>query len=216
MSIIVFFYCVLLLIVSGIGIIRYKKLTTPFKVLTWSVFMVLLFNILSKIFSIRYRTNAPILQCECITEYIFYSLTYYCLFKNKTIKKAILISIAVISVFFIINAIFLQPFHKVFPTNVYLPTQILFAIFSLLLFKQMLLYPLKINIVKQSIFWYNTGILLYATTMFLNLGLTNYYAVHNLNDFIIYYFWYFSLYLFHILIGISLLTDNKEIITTYA
>jgi hypothetical protein len=216
MAIIEFFYWLLLLIVSGIGTMRYKKLTLPFKVLTCSVLIVFLFNISAKVYSIRYKSNAPILQMECIAEYIFYSLVYYYLFKNKQIKKAILASVLIIFIFFIINAIFLQPFFRVFPTNVYLPTQILFAIFSLLLFKQMLLYPLKVNIVKQGVFWYNTAILVYATTMFLNLGLANYYVAHHINDYSLYYFWYFSLYLFHVFIGVSLFTDNKEIITTYA
>jgi hypothetical protein len=46
----------------------------------------------------------------------------------------------------------------------------LYALFSLLLFKEMLQYPLRINILKQSVFWYNTAILFYATTMFFMMG----------------------------------------------
>ncbi|MDR3696768.1 hypothetical protein [Mucilaginibacter sp.] len=216
MSIIEFFYWLLLLIVSGVGIMRYKKLTLPFKILSCSVLIVFFFNILAKVFSFRYKNNAPILQTESITEYVIYALIYFYLFKNKAIKKVIFASIVILFVFFIINAIFLQPFLKVFPTNIYLPTQILFAIFSLLLFKQMLLYPSKVNIVKQGVFWYNTAMFIYATTMFLNLGLANYYVAHHINDYSLYYFWYFSLYLFHVFIGVSLLTDNKEMLTTYA
>jgi len=216
MSVIDFFYWFLLLIVLGIGAMRYKKLTLPFKVLTWSVLIVFLFNVIGKVYSNRYKSNAPILQLESIAEYVFYALIYYYLFKNKTIKKVILSSIVIIFFLFIINAFFLQPFLKVFPTNIYLPTQILFVIFSLLLFKQMLLYPSKVNIVKQGVFWFNTAMFFYATTMFLNLGLANYYVAHHINDYSLYYFWYFSLYLFHVFIGVSLFTDNKEMTTTYA
>lgn len=79
----------------------------------------------------------------------------------------------------------------------------------------MLAYPLKVNIVKQGVFWYNTAILFYATTMFFNLGLTNYYSKHG-GDIYIYFFWYGVLCIFHILIGIALLTDDKKIISTYA
>lgn len=215
MSIIGSSYCLLLLIVWILGIIRYKRLTAPFKILTWSVFFVLLFNIASSFFSNRYRTNAPILQIECITEYIFYSLVFYHIFNNKTIKKVILLLMAVIIVCFFINAIFIQPFSKKFPTNLYVPTQILYTIFSLLLFKEMLLYPTKINIIRQSVFWYNTAMLFYATTMFLNLGLTNIYAEHNHWDNYIYYFWYGIVGIFHILVGISILTDDKGIRSTY-
>src|SRR5258708_11203722 len=217
MPILVICYCLLLLIVSVIGFIRYKKLTKPFKILTFSVIVTFLLAILSDFFSIRYKNNAPILHLECITGYFFYSITFYYLFKTKKLKKIIIISLVIITVFFFINALLLQPpFHKVFPSNVFLPTQALYALFSLLLFKEMLLYPLKINITKQSIFWYTTSILFYSTTMFFNFGISNYIAEHNLNDYYILYFWYFILYAFHILIGISLLTDYKKLITSDA
>jgi hypothetical protein len=131
------------------------------------------------------------------------------------IKKTIVISIIIITIFFFINAVFFQAISKVFPTNIYFPTQILFAVFSLLLFKEMLMYPLKINIIQQSVFWYNTAILFYATTMFFNFGLSNYLVRRNLNDQFIYYFWYFILHVFYILISISLLTDKKKINEAY-
>jgi hypothetical protein len=211
MAVITFSYWFLLLIVSGIGIIRYKRLTRPFKVLTLSVIISLIITIMSHIVSSRYRNNAPVIHIETITGYIFYSFAYYYLFKSKKIRIMILILIGVMTTFFIVNAILLQPFLKVFPTNIFLSTQALYVIFSLLLYKQMLLYPLKINIFKQSAFWYNTAILFYATTMFVNLGLGNYVAEHHLVDYIIFYFWYFVLYMFFILIGVSFLTDTEEI-----
>ena len=210
MPILANFECLLLFIVSGIGIVRYQKLNYPFKILAWSVIILFILAILSRIFNFIYKTNAPILQIESIAQFIFYAAIYYYLFKNKKIKKTIIILIIIISVFFLINALFLQPFNKAFPTNVYIPTQILFAVFSLLLFKEMLMYPLKVNIIRQSIFWYNTAIFFYATTMFFNLGLSNYLAEHNDNDFFIFYFLYFIIYFFNILICISLLTENKK------
>ena len=178
--------------------------------------MVFLCNVVSKLFSAKYKTNAPVLQIECIAEYIFYALIYYYLFKNKILKNLILTSVVIISVFFIVNAIAWQPFNSKFPTYVYIPTQILYVLFSLLMFKQMLLYPLKINIIKQGVFWYNTAMLFYATTMFLNLGLTNIYAQHNHWDNYIFYFWYGIVSVFHTLIGVSIFTASKEINTNYA
>ncbi|MBB3054850.1 hypothetical protein [Mucilaginibacter gotjawali] len=216
MTIISYLYCVLLFIVAGVGLSRYKLLTIPFKILTWSVVAVSILGVLSKFFSVKYRNNAPILQVQSIAEFVFYLVIYYYLFKNKTIKKAILVSIVVITIFFFINTIFLQPFAKKFPTNVYVPTQTLYAVFSLLLFKEMLMYPIKINIIKQSVFWFNTAILFYATTMFFNLGLSNYLAEHTHYDIIITFFWYLIIYSFHVLICVALLTDNKKITAPYA
>jgi hypothetical protein len=212
-------YYLLILTVSAIGLIRFKKLTIPFKILALSVSFTLLLGIPLEFFIRKYKTNAPVLQIECLTDYLFYSLTYYYVFKNTVIKKFIIISIVIITPFFILNAIFLQPFSKVFPTNLYYPTQVLFAAFSLLLFNEMLMYPVKINIVKQSVFWFNTAMLFYATTMFFNLGLSNYLGQHKLShvfaDFLG-YFWYFMLAVFNIFIAISFLTYNKEIVTSDA
>jgi len=204
--------CIILLIVSGICIIRYQRLSFPFKILAWAVIISFILTILGNLFAIKYKNNAPTSQIDCITEFIFFSVIYYYLFKNKLVKKAIVISIIVITVAFFINATFFQPFNKVFPTYIYAPSQILFAVFSLLLFKEMLMYPVKINIVKQSVFWYNTAILFYSTTMFFFLGLSNYLAEHNLNDNFIFNFWYIISDVFHILICIAILTENKDII----
>lgn len=209
-------YLILLLIVSGIGIFRYKTFTIPFKILTWAVLMELLCHIIELISIARYGNNIIISQIESLTGFIFFLATFYFLFRNRVIKKAIVVSIITITIFFFINAIFFQSIRKLFPTNIYFATQVLFAVFSLLLFKEMLMYPIKINIIKQSVFWYNTAILFYATTMFFNFGISNYLLKHNLQDQFIYYFWYFILHVFYILIGISLLTDKKKFIIPYA
>ena len=202
---VVIIYLLLLLSVSIMGMARFHRLTIPGKVLALSVVMVFICNFLNKVITTTYHNNAPILHIEAILEFIFYATIYYLLFKNRLIKAFVLISIIAITAFFCYNAIVLQPFGKVFPTNIYLPTLSLFTIFSLLLFRQMLLYPVKINIVKQSVFWYNTAMLFYATTMFFNLGMTNYYSQHKFDAYI-FYFWYFILCAFHVMIGIALLT----------
>jgi hypothetical protein len=219
MSIASISYRLLLLTVSVIAVRRYKKQSIPFKILSCAAIATLSLSISSYLVISRYKNNIPVQHVACISDYIFYSLTNYYLFKNKAIKKFIIVSIVLIMVFFFINALFLQPFFKVFPTYLYYPTQILFATFSLLLFKEMLMYPLKINIIKQSVFWYNTAMLFYATTMFFNMGLSNYLSQHNLSAFFVSfftYFWYFILDVFSILVGISLLTHNKEIAVTDA
>lgn len=207
---------ILSFVIALIGMVRYKTLTLPFKLLSFSLLFALLVNVANIYIIARYKTNAPLSHIETIIGYIFYAFIYYFLFKNKYIKKFILISIFLITIFFFINALFLQPYYKVFPSNVIIITEILYVIFSLLLFKQMLLYPEQINIVKQSIFWYNTAILFFSTTMFFTLALINYYGQHHFKNYIIYYFWYSITIIFNLLQGIAILTDKKEIITTNA
>jgi hypothetical protein len=209
-------YDIILLVIVIIGAIRFKILTIPYKILTGSMLVTLILAISSNIFIFKYKNNAPILHLEAITEFIFYAFTYYYLFTNQRIKKTISILIIIITVFAVINALFLQPFNKVFPTYINVPSLALLVVFSLLLFKEMLLYPSKTPILKQSVFWFNTAIIFYSTTMFLTLGLSNIYTRYRSLDYIMFYFWFGILYIFTILIGIGLLTDNKEIHKTYA
>lgn len=209
-------YWFLLLVVWTIGIVRYTRLTKAFKILTWSFPVVFLCNVISPFLIDLYGNNAPILHIENLIDYLFFSMTFYYLFKSKSIKIALIVSIFIVAVFIVINAIYWQSFYKKFPTNVYFLMQPLLAIFSLLLFKEMLMYPLKINPVKQSTFWYNTAILFYATTMFFYLGLSNYFPEHNLHDHFLYYFWYLIFYIFEILLAVAILTDDKKIIVENA
>jgi len=170
---------------------------------------------LSIIVAALYGTNAPVLHIEALVQYIFYSSIYYCLFNNKAIRKAIVLSIILVSVFAIANALFFQPFLKVYPTYVNLPTLAALTILSLLLFRQMLLYPLKTPLLKQGVFWYNTAILFYSTTLFLTIGFSNIYR-KDLFFAYIYYLWYVILYIFALLTALALLTDSKENNKPYA
>jgi hypothetical protein len=131
-------------------------------------------------------------------------------------KKIVWVSTIIIIAFALLNGIFLEPAYKSsFPSYLYMLTNTMLVIFSLLLFKQMLLYPIKITITSQGIFWYNTSMLFFSTTMFLNLGLINYYSQVK-GDQGIYYFWYGSYYILNILIGIALYSNYKEKNSKYA
>jgi hypothetical protein len=203
-------YYVIVLTALFIGMVRYKKLTIPFKILTLSVLVTFLLDVISKFLAIKYKNNALSFHFMSIFSYVFYSAIYFLLFKSEGIRKAIKIFIPLIIVFFVINILYIQqPVDKQFPTNIYFITNILYVVISLLMFKQMLQYPLNLNIVKQSAFWFNTALLIFSTTMFLNMGLLNYYAAHHWARDIIYYFWVGNFCLFNILICVSLLLDGK-------
>jgi hypothetical protein len=211
MGLLTIVYFCLLFIISIIGMVRFKRLTIPFKILALSVIANLLMEVLSEIFIAKYHSNALVMHIECAIGYVFYASIYFYLLKSRILKKLTIISIALVLILSVLNALlFQQPSQVVFPTHMYLINNILYVIFSLVLFKQMLQYPLDVNIIKQSIFWFNTAMIFFSTTMFLNMELTNYYAQHKWGYDVIYYFWNGNFYLFNILICISLLNDNRE------
>jgi hypothetical protein len=204
---------VLSFIVVVIGMTRYKKLTMPFKLLSIYLLIGFLIDAGNSYYIVTYKNNVAISDMETVLEPIFYALIYYYLFKSKYNKMFALFSLILIITFFIINALYLQPFKTVFPTNVILATEALYVIFAVLLYKQMLLYPLQIDITKQSIFWFNTAILFFSTTMFLNLALMNYQRQHNLKSPVAIFFWYSIDIVFSVLLGITILMDKKGITT---
>lgn len=204
---------VLSFMVAVTGMVRYKRLTMPFKILS----LYFVFEILIILFDeweiAKYKTNVIQLHIETSGTYIFFGLIYYFLFKSKYIKVLILASVILVIVFSLINSFFLQPYSTTFPTNTTLITEILYLIFAVLLFNKMLLYPTEINIIKQSTFWYNSAIILFYSSVFLYTTLANYYQAHKVSSYIIDYFAYGSIIIFDVLLGIAILTDNKEIPT---
>lgn len=191
--------------------VRFKKLTMPFKLLVIWQFIDLLLDYSNQLCISIYKNNALLSHVETIMEYVAYAAIYYYLFKSRVIKKLVIGSALLIVLFAVINGFFLQPFTKVFPTYVIMPAEILYVVFAILLFKQMLQYAVQTNIVKQSVFWFNTGILFFSSTMFLNLGLMNYYSRYHKGNFtIILCFWYSIDVIFSILITIAILTDKKN------
>ena len=206
----ILFYFILLLTVSIIGVARYKKLTTPFKILSILIVVTLFLEALSQFCAAKYKNNLPVSHIIVLTEFVFYSLAYYSIFKNKAMRVSIIAILSIFIVLFFVNAIFIQPYHRAFPSNMNTFAEIIYTIFSLMLFKQMLLYPLPVNIIKQSVFWFNTSILFYATTMFFNFGLINYYIKHHLNDIVIFECIAGINVIFYLLIGVSILIDNKQ------
>jgi hypothetical protein len=200
-------------VVVVIGVVRYKSLTMPIKLLTISLLIDFLIDVGNSYYIAIYKNNYGLSQAQTIIEYIFYALIYYYLVKSKYIKKFVLFCTVLAVIYFFINALFLQPYNKAFPTHVILAYRALYVIFAVLLYKQMLLYPLQIDITKQSIFWFNTAMLFFSTTMFLNLALMNYQSQHNLKSPVVLFFWYSIDIVFSVLLGITILMDKKEITT---
>jgi hypothetical protein len=91
-----------------------------------------------------------------------------------------------------------------------LANEIVSVILSLLLFKQMLTYPVQVNIIKQGTFWLNTAVLFFSATMFFNFAMINYYSKHHLLV-VVHYFWNGSDILFNFMLGIAVIFERAKI-----
>jgi len=191
--------------------VSYKRLSIPFQLLSWYLVFNFLDNVANRIVISLYGNNLVILHIETLANLVFFSLIYNALFKNKYMKMSVLIFLILGILLYIINFLFIQPYNKVFPSTMLLFNELLFVAYSMVLFKQMLQYPLQINITQQSLFWYNTAILFFYSTMVVNFALINYYYTHNFQSNIESYFWYFSDITFNLLLGFAVFMDRETL-----
>jgi hypothetical protein len=200
------------IIVCLAGIVKFRKLTMPFKLFAiWLMIDLFLFYPLGRLCIAVYHNNILWYHVQSMFEYSAYAIIYYYLFINRRVKQIALYSIPILIILSIINGCFFQPFTKVFPSYLIAPEEILCAIFGILLFKQMLQYPVQLNIIKQSLFWFNTAILFFSTTMFIILSLANYFTTYKRADFmLIAYFWYSVDIILNILFLLAILNDNNN------
>jgi len=151
----------------------------------------------------------PISHLSAVLEYTIFAIMYYHLLRSTRVKKVIFASIFVILLLEIVNILFFENLHQ-FPSITLNVSQCLYVVYSLLLFRQMLLYPVEQSLFKQSIFWFNLDMLFIATTLFLNFALTNYLIKNTLNPVWMDWFNYIINMLYYAVMGACLIIDNKK------
>src|SRR5579872_1441580 len=120
----IIYYAILALIVL-IGVIRFKTLTPPFRVLVVIILVILLSEISTRILAYSIRNSNPAYHILCILQYIGFALMYSKLLRGQSLKKAILISIIPFSVLSLLNTLFLQRFLT-FPSNIIMLSYMVF------------------------------------------------------------------------------------------
>lgn len=201
---------ILEIIVGLTGLVKFRNLTRPFKILVIWLIIDLFSYPLNKVCISIYKNNVLLEHVQNALQYSAYATIYYYLFINRRIKQIVFYSIPIVLILSIIDGCFIENFTKTFPTYLVMPEHVIYLIFTILLFKQMLQYPVQMNITKQSVFWLNIGVLFFSTTMFLTLSLSNNIAKYPREEvMLILYFWYSIDIIFSILLLIAILNDNN-------
>jgi len=202
-------YLSLLFLATMPGFVRYKQLNKAFRVLTILLLCTLISEATKKIYGQISHNSMPHAHVWAVIEFGFFSLTYYYLITSPAVKRSIIYAIGGMVVLEIANVFFFEKLTQ-FPSLILEASHIVYVIYSLLLFRQMLLSPAEQSLFKQSLFWFNINMLFYATTMFLNFALLSYFIENKLDLLPLVYFSYVVNFIFYIVIGISLLMDNKK------
>lgn len=210
MSIRVKIYLAVLFVISFLGGMLYKKLTAPFKILVLLITCTFVSECISRYLAVTIHNSNPPYHFFCILEYICFASIYLRVFNDKIIKSVIRFSIPIVMVLSIINSFFLQKIMT-FPSNILLVSYTCIVIMSLFFFRQMLNYPLQINIFYQDLFWFNSIVLLFGASVFFTLGFYNYLLRHNIDTHFISTINYVINILFYLVLGGSILLNASRL-----
>ena len=189
--------------------VRYRRLTIPFRLLTVLIGLTFLWETIQYIAGRIFGNSMLVEHIAAAIEYVFFSVIYFYLLNDVIIKRIIFYSIFLMIFLEILN-IFWGEGMRQFPSNFLNISQVIYFVFSILFFRQMLLWPSANNILKQSRFWFNLDIMFFASSMFLNFALTNYFLKHKLNEMMLYQLSYVINMIFYVVIGGAVLMDHGE------
>ena len=109
-----------LILSCSIGIIHYKKLSSPFKLLVGYLCFNLAIEVGSIFGAIVYHQNLPLLHLYTVGEFILWTLFYDRLFKEKTfLNKYLYWILGIIGILVVLNSVFVQ---SIFSYNSYAKT----------------------------------------------------------------------------------------------
>ncbi|CAN5189722.1 hypothetical protein BH09BAC6_BH09BAC6_17880 [soil metagenome] len=208
MAIMFFCYIAFLLIIFIYGIISFKKLSKPFRLLIGFIGITLISEGVSRYLAIKIHNNMPVYHVLSPIEYLVYTSMYLHFLSGK-IKQTILFLIIPILLFSIINTFFIQGL-KVFPSNFLMLSQTLYLVYSLLGFRQMLVRPGKDSLYEQSFFWLNIAIIFFSTTLLLYYGLLNYSVRHHLHTSLLSIFSWVINFVFYLMLAVAVFTNSKR------
>jgi hypothetical protein len=209
MTLVFSIYLLILTIITLNGIVRFNKLTVPFKVLTVLMLITLISEITSRILVARIRNSNPPYHILVILEFAATAFIYSRLITGWRLHKLVLLSIIPFTILSVANTLFVQNFLS-FPSLPIMLSYIIFIAFALILFIQMLDSPKEITIFKQSVFWFNSAILIYSVTVPICFGVLNYMTRHHLNNALLGDLLLYFTLIYYLTIGYAIHIDKKQ------
>ena len=101
---------IILILSSTLGIVYYKKLSAPFKVLVWFLCFSWTVEVGSIFGAVVYHQNLPLLHLYTLGEFLLWTLFYDRLFKEKTfLNKYLYWILGIIGTLVVFNSVFVQP-----------------------------------------------------------------------------------------------------------
>lgn len=175
-----FFYFALILTGLMYGLILYKKLSKPFKYLTQLLVIIVSFEIGSHLLVGLIGTNLPIYHFLNLLQIGYYGYIYFILLDQHRKTRITLSLLFLGSIMILIIGLLSFTSLYSFPSLGLVLISLLIICAALFKFYNMLKYPSRLHILKQSVFWFNTGNLLFFSITFFVFGYYQYFLSENI------------------------------------
>ncbi|HEY2584094.1 MAG TPA: hypothetical protein VGI43_19960 [Mucilaginibacter sp.] len=166
------FYYGILIVAASISLLYFKKVTRTFKWLCMLIIITLVSELIAKYFSLKHHPNSIIYIILTPIEYSIYAMIYSLFFKSKLWTRILFGSVVCLMVLEILNILFFS--LQAANNNMIEVEGILLVAASLKLFIDIREKPVYENIFKESVFWFNSVVLLYYSNQVL------FYGIHDL------------------------------------
>lgn len=175
MDIRIIIYLSILLLVSVIGILFYKKINFIWKILLILIIFTFLSEVFAQTLAFQLTNSSPIYHFYSPIQYILMSYIYYHVaLKAYSWSKVFFIAFGILyTAFCVCNTLFFQPIF-LFPSNAVLVSGVLLLFQTLLTYVYMINNASKNPLHSQPLFWFNTGTFIFNSVAFFIFGYFNF------------------------------------------
>jgi hypothetical protein len=164
------FYYSVLLIGALTGLLLYSRVSAPFKSIAILLVVTLAGELIARYFKYQLKiTNNPVYHLFTVIEYLLYAIIYGQFFASKKWNKILIVSVLILVIGELINVAFYQLITQS-NTNTLLLESLLLIVLSLNLFLTIRSDMAYGNLMKEGVFWFNAGVLLYYAVAILIWG----------------------------------------------
>ena len=163
-------YFLIILLAAIQGVTHLRRLKPEFKLLTVLLAATFVCEAAGRFLAIYIKTSFPAYHVLIPIQFILYPFIYLHFLNSETrVAGFILISAAALALLSILNSIFIQPLLT-FPSNGVLALSLLIIAVVLFTSNRMVMNPSRGKLIKEPLFWFNTGNLVFYTITFLIFG----------------------------------------------
>ena len=164
-------YLIIVLAGTCIGLIRYRRLKRPFRLLTLLLAFTFVSELTSRLMIRQWHNSSPIYHLFIPVQFAFFVTIYADLsrWKTQTLRNDLILGMGLLAC---VNLLFLQPLFQ-FPSNTIVTSCLLMIVISLNHFSRTMERVDESSLLQRSDFWLNVSVLLFFALTILYWGSYN-------------------------------------------